>query len=147
MEDSVCNLHNVGAAFAFTFNDVNQDRFIYIIDNNKIVKKIKNDITPRFVRIVNEDIFKDDDSMYDNAYVQLIVSSANINKAEYVDRVKFLKNKYVDSNVRVHIIDSDYEIDNTNIKGINSNIGKYIEDNIPTNLNDKYLYIKDKIKK
>ena len=147
VEDSVCNLHNVGAAFAFTFNDVNQDRFIYIIDNNKIVKKIKNDITPRFVRIVNEDIFKDDDSMYDNAYVQLIVSSANINKAEYVDRVKFLKNKYVDSNVRVHIIDSDYEIDNTNIKGINSNIGKYIEDNIPTNLNDKYLYIKDKIKK
>ena len=85
--------------------------------------------------------------MYDNAYVQLIVSSTNINKAEYVDRVKFLKNKYVDSNVRVHIIDSDYEIDNTNIKGINSNIGKYIEDNIPTNLNDKYLYIKDKIKK
>ena len=100
--------------------------------------------------IVNDksvSIFKDDDSMYDNAYVQLIVSSTNINKAEYVDRIKFLKNKYVDSNVRVHIIDSDYEIDNTNIKGINSNIGKYIEDNIPKNLNDKYLYIKDKIKK
>ena len=104
-------------------------------------------MTPRFVRIVNEDIFKNDDLMYDNAYVQLIVSSTNINKAEYVDRIKFLKNKYVDSNVRVHIIDSDYEIDNTNIKGINSNIGKYIEDNIPKNLNDKYLYIKDKIKK
>ena len=147
VEDKVCNLHNIGATFALTFNDVNQDRFIYILEDYKVVKKIKNDITPRFVRIVNEDIFKDDDSIYDNAYVQLMISSSNINKAEYVDRIKYLKNKYIDSNVRVHIIDSEYELETTNIQGLNSNIGKYIEDNIPTNLNDKYLYIKDKIGK
>lgn len=146
VEDKVCNLHNIGATFALTFNDVNQDRFIYILEDHKVVKKIKNEITPRFVRIVNEDIFKDDDSIYDNAYVQLMISSLNINKAEYVDRIKYLKGKYIDSNVRVMIIDSEYELDNTNIKSINSNIGQYIEDNVPKNLNKKYLYIKEKIK-
>lgn len=146
VEDKVCNLHNIGATFALTFNDVNQDRFIYILEDYKVVKKIKNEITPRFVRIVNEDIFKDDDSIYDNAYVQLMISSSNINKAEYVDRIKYLKNKYIDSNVRVHIIDSEYELDNTNIQGLNSNIGQYIEDNVPKKLNKKYLYIKEKIK-
>ena len=95
----------------------------------------------------HKDIFKDDDALYDNAYVQLMISSSNINKAEYVDRIKYLKNKYIESNVRVHIIDSEYEIDNTNIQGLNSNIGQYIEENIPNNLNKKYLYIKDKLKK
>lgn len=146
VEDKICNLHNIGAALSLTFNDVNQDRFIYILEDFKIVKKIKNDITPRFIRITNEHIFEDNDSLYDNAYVQLMISSSNINKAEYVDRIKYLKNKYLDSNVRVHIIDSDYELENTNIQGLHSNIGQYIEDNIPENLNKKYLYIKDKIK-
>ena len=146
VEDKICNLHNIGAALSLTFNDVNQDRFIYILEDFKIVKKIKNDITPRFIRITNEHIFEDNDSLYDNAYVQLMISSSNINKAEYVDRIKYLKNKYLDSNVRVHIIDSEYELENTNIQGLHSNIGQYIEDNIPENLNKKYLYIKDKIK-
>lgn len=146
VEDKICNLHNIGATFALNFNDVNQDRFIYILENHEVVEKIKNTITPRFVRISDKDIFIDDDSMYENAYVQLMVLSSNINKAEYIDRIKYLKGKYIESDVRVNIVDSDMLYENTNIKSLNSNIKEYIEDNIPENLNKKYLYIKDKIK-
>jgi DNA repair exonuclease SbcCD nuclease subunit len=45
-------LYNLGAACSFTFNDSDQDRFIYVINekHNKIVK-IKNETTPEFKTI------------------------------------------------------------------------------------------------
>ena len=147
VEDRLCQLYNVGAAFSFTFNDVNQDRYVYILEDLKVVRKYKNEITPKFIQINNAEIFKDDDNLYQNSYVEIVVTSKNLNKAEYIDRIKFLKCKYVDSNISVHVIDTDYDIDDSAVMSINTNIHKYIEDNIPKNLTSKFISIKNKINK
>lgn len=146
-EDTLANLFNLGSACAFTFNDVNMDKYVYILENYKIVKKIKNVTTPSFKRLYNEEIFNVTDDMFNNSYVQLCISSNNINKAKYVEQIKELKNTYVDSNIRLHTIDEDTDMTTLSVATFNTNIETYIEDNIPEYLDEKYQIIKDKINK
>ena len=143
--DELSNLYNLGAAVALTFNDVNQNRYLYIIENHKIVDKIENINTPQFKRIYNEEIFDTKDEFFNNSYVQLCISNININKAKYVEQIKYLKNKYYNSQIRIHIIDDDTDIKTLSVDGFNTNISKYIDNNIPEHLNDKYEIIKNKI--
>ena len=146
-EDTMANLFNLGSACAFTFNDVNMDKYVYILEDYKIVKKIKNVTTPSFKRLYNEEIFNVPDDMFNNSYVQLCISSNNINKAKYVEQIKELKNTYVDSNIRLHTIDEDTDMTTLSVATFNTNIETYIEDNIPEYLDEKYQIIKDKINK
>ena len=146
-EDTMANLFNLGSACAFTFNDVNMDKYVYILEDYKIVKKIKNVTTPSFKRLYNEEIFNVTDDMFNNSYVQLCISSNNINKAKYVEQIKELKNTYVDSNIRLHTIDEDTDMTTLSVATFNTNIETYIEDNIPEYLDEKYQIIKDKINK
>lgn len=146
-EDTLANLFNLGSACAFTFNDVNMDKYVYILEDYKIVKKIKNVTTPSFKRLYNEEIFNVTDDMFNNSYVQLCISSNNINKAKYVEQIKELKNTYVDSNIRLHTIDEDTDMTTLSVATFNTNIETYIEDNIPEYLDEKYQIIKDKINK
>ena len=143
-EDTMANLFNLGSACAFTFNDVNMDKYVYILEDYKIVKKIKNVTTPSFKRLYNEEIFNVTDDMFNNSYVQLCISSNNINKAKYVEQIKELKNTYVDSNIRFH---KDNDMTTLSVATFNTNIETYIEDNIPEYLDEKYQIIKDKINK
>ena len=143
----MANLFNLGSACAFTFNDVNMDKYVYILEDYKIVKKIKNVTTPSFKRLYNEEIFNVTDDMFNNSYVQLCISSNNINKAKYVEQIKELKNTYVDSNIRLHTIDEDTDMTTLSVATFNTNIETYIEDNIPEYLDEKYQIIKDKINK
>lgn len=144
--DELSNLYNLGAAVALTFSDVNQERYLYVIEDYKIVDKIANHTTPRFIRIYDDDIFSADDKTFDNSYVQLCISSNNINKAKYVEQIKYLKTTYIDANIRVHIIDSDTDINTLNVEGFQTNISKYIEQNIPEHLDEKYELITNKLK-
>ena len=146
-EDTMANLFNLGSACAFTFNDVNMDKYVYILEDYEIVKKIKNVTTPSFKRLYNEEIFNVTDDMFNNSYVQLCISSNNINKAKYVEQIKELKNTYVDSNIRLHTIDEDTDMTTLSVATFNTNIETYIEDNIPEYLDEKYKIIKDKINK
>ena len=146
-EDTIANLFNLGSACAFTFNDVNMDKYVYILEDYEIVKKIKNVTTPSFKRLYNEEIFNVTDDMFNNSYVQLCISSNNINKAKYVEQIKELKNTYVDSNIRLHTIDEDTDMTTLSVATFNTNIETYIEDNIPEYLDEKYKIIKDKINK
>ena len=146
-EDTMANLFNLGSACAFTFNDVNMDKYVYILEDYKIVKKIKNVTTPSFKRLYNEEILNVSDDMFNNSYVQLCISSNNINKAKYVEQIKELKNTYVDSNIRLHTIDEDTDMTTLSVATFNTNIETYIEDNIPEYLDEKYQIIKDKINK
>ena len=145
-DDEIGNLHNLGAALALTFGDVNQDRYLYILEDHKIVNKIVNITTPRFIRIYNDDIFTVAEEDFENSYVQLCISSTNFNKAQYIEQIKSIKNTYTNANIRIHVIE-DTEINNTSYvgEGLNTNINHYIESNIPEHLNDKFEYIKDKI--
>ena len=139
------NLYNLGSMFAFNFNDVNQKKYCYILEDNQLVEKIENTITPSFKRYFNEDIFdlKEDD--FKNAYIQLCIYNTNINKARYIERIKEIKKDFADYNIKIQIIDSTLG-ETLEVSYFNSNIDKYIEDNIPEYLEDKYVFIKDKIK-
>ena len=143
--DPIGNLHNLGAALALTFNDVNQERYIYIIEDHKIVEKIKNDTTAKFKRLYNEEIFTAKPEVFNNSYIQLCISSNLIHTAKYIDQVKYLKSTYIESNIRVHVIDEDTNIETLNVQSFNTNISQYIESNIPEHLDEKYLKIKNKL--
>lgn len=145
VDDPIGNLHNLGAALALTFNDVNQERYIYVIEDHKIVEKIKNDITAKFKRLYNEEIFTAKDEVFSNSYIQLCISSNLIHTAKYIDQVKYLKSTYIDSNIRVHVIDEDTNIETLNVQSFNTNISQYIESNIPEHLDEKYTKIKNKL--
>ena len=145
-EDTLANLFNLGSACSFTFNDVNMDKYVYILEDYKIVKKVKNVTTPAFRRLYNEEIFDVKPEIFNNSYVQLCISTNNINKAKYVEQIKELKNTYIDSNIRLHTIDEDTDITTLSVATFNTNIETYIEDNIPDYLDTKYQLIKKQIK-
>ena len=68
----------------------------------------------------------------------------NINKAKYIEHIKDLKSKYVNSNVKVNIID-DSVIEKLSTASFDTNIDKYIEQNMPIHLTEKYENVKHKI--
>ena len=146
VEDQLCNLHNIGAALPLTFNDVNQDRYIYLLEDYKIIEKIKNVTTPQFRRAYNEQIFDLNDKYFENSYVQLCISTTNVNKAKYVEQLSYLKSTYINSTIRIHIIDDNTNLETLNVDGFNTNLESYIEQNIPEHLGNKYELIKKKIK-
>ena len=143
--DILANLHNIGSACSFTFNDVNMKKYVYIIEDCEIVEKIENITTPSFKRFYNEEIFNLKEEDFNNSYIQLCVSSNNINKAKYVEQIKELKTTYVDSNIRLHVIDEDTNITTLSVTAFNTNISAYIDQNIPKHLNNKYEIIKNKL--
>lgn len=146
MIDEENKLYNLGSSCAFTFMDVNEVKYIYIIEDHKIVEKIENVTTPRFKRFYNEEIFTITESDIKDSFIQLCISTNNINKANYIDQVKYLKSTYTDANMRVHPIDDTMSTTTFVAQGFNTNISQFIEDNIPEYLTVKYEVIKDKLK-
>lgn len=139
------SLYNLGACCSFTFNDVNQQRYIYVINNGKVESTIENTTTPLFKRFYNEEIFTLSEIEFDNSIVQLCISQSNINKAKYIEQIKELKTTYINANLKVNVIDDDFV---EKIEGVkfNTNIEKYIETNIPDHLSGKYELIKEQLK-
>lgn len=143
--DEQCNLYNIGASCALTFNDVNQDRFIYILEDYKVVEKIKNVTTPRFIRIYNEDIFSVYDEIFENSFVQLCINKKYIEQPKYIEQIKNLKNTYVNSNIRIHLIDDDeHNLQENSDINFSPNINEYISNNIPESLSNKFNIIKER---
>ena len=143
--DKKRKLYNLGSALPLTFADSNSDRYLYIIENGEIKKQIPNITTPKFKRFYNEDIFTISEIDLDNAFVQLCISDTNINKAQYIEQVKYLKNTYTDANLKINIITNVDTLTNVNNTTISTNIDDYISDNIPTHLRQKYDLVKEKI--
>lgn len=139
------NLYNIGAVFAFNFNDVNQNRYVYILEDDVLVEKIENTTTPKFKRFFNDEIFALTEEEIKNSYIQLCIYNSNINKAKYIEKIKEIKIKYADYNIRVRIID-DSMTESLEISYFNTNINEYIDKNIPEYLNEKYDVIKEKIR-
>lgn len=143
--DEKRKLYNLGSALPLTFADSNSDRYLYIIEDGEIKKQIPNITTPKFKRFYNEDIFTISEIDLDNAFVQLCISDTNINKAQYIEQVKYLKNTYTDANLKINIITNVDTLTNVNNTTISTNIDDYISDNIPTHLRQKYDLVKEKI--
>ena len=139
------NLHNLGAMFSFNFGDVNTEKYLYIIEDDTLIEKIENDVTPKFKRFFNDEIFNLKEEDFKNSYIQLCIYKTNINKAMYIERIKEIKTKYADYNIRIKIIDNSLG-ETLELSYFNANIDKYIEENVPEYLNDKYNIVKTKLK-
>lgn len=146
VDDPIGNLHNLGAALSLTYNDVNQSRYLYIIEDHEIVDRIENNVTPKFKRIFNDEMFEKGEEFFKNSYVEICISNNLYNKAKYIEQMKYLKLTYVDSSIRIHVIDDDTNIETLSVDGFNTNISQYIEDNIPEHLDSKYEIIKNRLK-
>lgn len=137
-------LYNIGAACAFTFNDVNSQRYIYTIDDGRIVASYENNVTPKFHRYYNERIFTLNGSDLENAYTQLYISKDNINKAKYIEQIKNIKTTYTDCSIKTVIVDESVQ-DIINGVSLNANIQDYIKHNMPEHLKGKYELLNKKL--
>lgn len=145
VNDKLNNLYNLGAAFSLTFADYNQNRYVYIIEDHKIVQRIENITTPKFIRIYNDDIFKITKSTFDNTYVQICIGEGKINKAKYVEQLKNIKLNFENANIRIKVVDDDEtQTSQLNVENFNTDVGKYIDENIPEYLRDKFNLVKSK---
>lgn len=144
-EDKDNNLYNLTAAMSFNFNDINQDRYLYVIENGKIIDRIKNVTTPVFKRLFNEEIFQEfNESFFENSFVQLMINKQNINKAEYIERLKEIKTKYSETySISIKLYDNLHEFDKIEFSPIQTNINEYIGNNVPEHLTDKYNIVKE----
>lgn len=141
----VNNLHNTGSMFSFTFNDVNCYKYLYIIEDNTCVERIENYTTPKFKQFANEEIFTLNENDFKNAFVRLYIFNSNINKARYIEQIKFIKANYAEYNVKIQTIDDSLG-ETFELTYFNTNIENYISSNIPTHLTDKYNIVKEKLK-
>lgn len=148
--DENYKLYNIGACCQFTFGDANQDRYIYIIneDKNKQIA-IKNIITPKFIILYNDDIFNDNiiNTFNDNTYVEIRILSKYKDTAKYKERIKYIKSTYIGTSIKLSIISDDNIFENNNNSNIiQSNVEQYIEENTPDELKSNLDIIVDKLK-
>lgn len=146
-EDPIGNLYNLGAALPLTFADVNEKRYLYILEDFKVVEKIENTTTPQFIRIVDEAIFNiPKEVLKPNNYILICISKSKMNSLEYLDKIKQIKEQYVDNTIRIHVINEETDISyNGHVDIFNTNIDNYIKTNIPEHLQERYNYIKEKV--
>lgn len=146
-EDHENNFYNLAAAMSFNFNDINQKRYLYIIENNKIVDKVENVITPQFKRLYDEQIFNElNEEYFENAFVQFMINKQNINTARYIERLKELKNLYSEKYfLSIKLYDNMVDVSNIEFAPIETNINEYIHNNVPNHLQDKYNIVKNLI--
>jgi PhoPQ-activated pathogenicity-related protein len=87
------------------------------------------------------------EEFFDNAYVQLMIDRKNINKAEYIERIKDIKKQYGESfNISIKVYDADLIQEQLDITPIQTNIDEYIDNNVPLHLELKYKTIKEKLR-
>lgn len=122
-------LYNLGAACAFNFNDVNQERFIYII-NEKYNKSlaILNETTPKF-QSFNYNKDKIDFSKLDiNNYYTFYCDP----KEHSLLKQQVAKSEL--KNVRIQLLFNDINLNNDNVVNSSFNINDFINNNIPKEL-------------
>ena len=139
-------LYNIGAACAFTFNDVNAQRFIYTIEDGVITKTYENITTPRFRRYYNDRIFTLTADDLVNTSTQLCISPENKNKAAYRERIREIKSTYVDCDIKVVEVDDLNNGFDGDTADLSTNIYEYIRQNMPSHLNNKFELLTDKLK-
>jgi DNA repair exonuclease SbcCD nuclease subunit len=138
------NLIQIGSMFSFNFSDVNTIKHMYLIDDDGLVEKIENKVSPRFKRFFNDEIFNLTAEDFENSYVQICIFKTNINQLKYIERIKEIKSNYAQYNLRIQIIDNSLG-ETLELSYFNANIDNYINENIPDYLTNKYEIVKDKI--
>lgn len=140
-------LINLCAALPLNFNDVNDKRYIHIIENHEIKSRIENVTTPLFKRIFDEEIFEElEESFFENSFVQLMVNKQKINKANYIERIKEIKKIYGEKySVSIKLYENVNEFEKIEFSPIQTNINEFIKNNVPDHLVNKYNVVKEQL--
>lgn len=146
-KDIVHNLYNLCAALPLNFNDVNDKRYIHVIENHIITEYIENITTPLFKRIYDEEIFSElEESFFENSFVQLSINKQNINKANYIERIKEIKKTYGEIyNISIKLYENIEEMEKMEFAPIQTNINEFIKNNVPNHLTNKYNMVKEQL--
>lgn len=146
--DTSLNIYNIGACMQFNFQDADNDRYIYIINEKEnTVINIPNIVTPKFSIIKENELFDDGviNSRRKCGFVEIEILSTNIKKAKYNERLRKLQTMLCSSETRVKII-PDIKLKSCCDSRAVDNISEYIENNIPSHLENRFSYIKEQIK-
>lgn len=145
--DYIKKLYNIGACCSFTFNDVNSSRYIYTIEDGKIISKYENTTTPKFKRFYNERILSIEPEDTKNNYVQLYINDTNAQKAQYIEKIAEIKKEYPSmSPIKVFITNEEEMADNaTSGMSFTTNIFDYMSNNMPEHLEQKFNSLTEKI--
>lgn len=136
--------YNLGSLYALNFADANQKRgFYYMNDDGSNFTFVPNEVSIRFYRLYNDEIFKDVN--YDiNDYVELYIDQDNLSKERYQSRIKIFNDNVKNLNI---IPISRGEIFESNYEGVNQySIDDICKEMIPENLKDKFNIIIEEYK-
>lgn len=90
-------LYNLGSCYSLDFADHNDDRHFYMLsDGGARRQTFTNEVSIRFWRLYNEDIFGTDlDSLHkDNDYYELYIEQTNMQLPRYAERISELSARY-----------------------------------------------------
>ncbi len=83
------NLHTLGSVFALSFADCNSLRGFYTLpDDGDELTFHPNNVSIRYYRLNNEQIFKDISNIKSHDYIELYIDQENILKQTYIDRIQ-----------------------------------------------------------
>lgn len=128
----------LGSVFALTFNDANQDRYFYTLDNG-VLTPVKNEYMVRFWRInlrdyENQNIGKDD-------FVEIYTDPGDTDK--YKDIIESITSACKNCTIIPNII-SNISND-SDICDINTNIDDMISSQLPQHLKDPFERLKSEM--
>lgn len=88
------NLHTLGSTFALTFSDCNSDRGFYTMnDDGTNLQFHPNEVSIKFYRFYNKDLFNTKIELRKEDYVELYVNQDNLLKESYVEKIKDISKK------------------------------------------------------
>jgi DNA repair exonuclease SbcCD nuclease subunit len=135
------NVFQLGAACSFNFNDANQDRFIYIInEKNNAFIEIKNEVTPGFHTIYYKSGDTDLTTLDTEEYFKFYAKP---------DEIKELRRGLSETGVKnasIQLMFDNISLTNNYNTDINVNIDDFIIQNIPENLRAVYNETIQKLK-
>lgn len=127
------NVFQLGAACSFNFNDANQDRFIYIInEKNNTFIEIKNEVTPGFHTIYYKNGATDLTTLDTDEYFKFYAKP---------DELKELRQQLNDTGVKnasIQLMFDNISLNNNYNTNHSVNIDDFIINNIPENLKAVY---------
>ena len=132
------NLYNLGSCYALNFADANQNRMFYEFDiHTGNLIPIANNISIKFWRLYNEEIFKSY-NIKDNDYVELYINQNNMTKADYNKVINEYTKKYKNIWI-IPQIESNLSAETASFEGYD--IEKITKEMIPDPLKGKFNMI------
>ena len=134
------HIKNLGSCYYLNFADSNSIRGFYVIRGDKL-QMIENDVSIKFYRFYNEDIFKDLTYIKQTDYIEIYVTQSNLSSELYMSKISELSKIHKN----IWIIPQTSIVESSNISFDGYDMVSVINELIPDDLKDKFQLILNKI--